>query len=620
MDYGNFSRKKSHQNEFSARPGAGGSSGGKSGVGSGQGDGAEGDSGAFRAKKIVLAGNPNVGKSVIFTQLSGTYAVSSNYPGTTVDYLKSTVKKNGSWFELIDAPGTYALLADAEAERIAEKLIEEGDVIVNVVDATNLERNLYLTFELLEKRKPMILVLNMWDEAKKRGVEIDLKALEEALGVPTIPVVATTGEGIKELLQALEQARVPHLVPQDHEKRWEEIGNLIEKVQFFSYRKTGWVDLLYRATISPVGGLFIGIGVLLGSFFLVRLIGEGIINYVFGPLFDWLYLPLLEGIDQFLSFSPFLQNILIGQKIEGAISLEESLGVLSTGVYIPLGVVLPYILAFYLVLGLLEDVGYLPRLAVLLDGVFHRFGLHGYAIVPTLLGLGCNVPGVLATRVLESEIERFIVATLISVAVPCAAQQALIVGVLGDFGIGPVILVYFILFLVWLTVALILKRAVPGYRPALVIEIPPYRLPYPRAVISKLWMRARGFLREALPIVFLGVLGVNLLYTTQVFSVLAEKIGPSLSQWLGLPGEAILVLFLGFLRKDLAMGLLLPLGLSIKQLVIASVMLAMFFPCVATFVIILRELGGKRLLQATGIMVTLALLVGGLLNIILPGF
>jgi len=214
-------------------------------------------------------------------------------------------------------------------------------------------------------------------------------------------------------------------------------------------------------------------------------------------------------------------------------------------------------------------------------------------------------------------VERFIVATLISVAIPCAAQQALIVGVLGDFGIGPVVLVYSVLFLVWVVTALFLKFVVPGYRPALIIEIPPYRLPYPRAVASKLWMRVREFLKDALPIVLLGVLGINLLYTTNVFSHLAETFSPFLSRWLGLPGEAIFVLFLGFLRKDLAMGLLIPLGLSPKQLIISSVVLAMFFPCVATFVIILRELGWKRLLQSTVIMVSLSLLVGGLLNVVL---
>jgi len=617
MGHGNFSRKKNSKAELPACSGTSGYKSGKSGAGSGKRDGSKSDSRSHPIKKVVLAGNPNVGKSVIFTQLSGVYAISSNYPGTTVDYSKSTVRKNDTWFELIDAPGIYALAAEAEAEKIAERLIEEADIVVNVVDATNLERNLFLTFELLEKRKPMVLVLNMWDEAQKRGIEIDREALEEALGVPVIPVVATTGEGIKDLIHALDRAQIPKLIPQDHEKRWEEIGNLLSKVQRFSYREPQWIDFLYQATISPVGGLFIGIGVLIGSFFLVRLIGEGIINYVFDPLFSHFYLPLLERLDQLLTFSPFLQNLLIGQKIEGAINLEQSLGVLSTGVYVPIAVVLPYVLAFYLVLGLLEDIGYLPRLAVLLDGLFHRLGLHGYAIVPTLLGLGCNVPGILGTRVLESEVERFIVATLISVAVPCAAQQALIIGVLGDFGMGPVILVYSVLFVVWLVTALLLKLTVPGYRPALIVEIPPYRLPYPRAVASKLWMRTREFLKDALPIVLLGVLGINLLYTTHVFSILAEAFSPFLSRWLGLPGEAILVLLLGFLRKDLAMSLLIPLQLSVKQLIISSVMLAMFFPCVATFVVILRELGWKRLLEAIGIMVSLSLFVGGLLNIIL---
>ena len=159
MGHGDFSGKKNNKISFSTRSGTGGHKSWKSSVGSGKRDGSEGDSVSHSLKKVVLAGNPNVGKSVIFTQLSGVYAISSNYPGTTVDFSKSTVRKNNTWFELIDAPGTYALSAEAEAEKIAEKLIEEGDIVVNVVDATNLERNLYLTFELLEKKKPMILVL-----------------------------------------------------------------------------------------------------------------------------------------------------------------------------------------------------------------------------------------------------------------------------------------------------------------------------------------------------------------------------------------------------------------------------------------------------------------------------
>ena len=567
-------------------------------------------------RKIVLVGNPNVGKSVVFTQLTGVYAVSSNYPGTTVDFLKGTIRKDHETWELIDAPGTYALSSEIEAERITAQLIDEADIVVNVVDAGNLERNLYLTFELRERRKPTVVALNMWDEAKKRGIHIDIEKLSAVLGVPVIPVVATSGEGIKELFEALDRATPPHPVSSDHLHRWEEIGQVIETVQRLSYVKPRFLDWLQRVTIQPVSGFIIALMVLLGAFFLVRGIGEGLIGLL-GSFFERYYLPLLLKLEPYVLAFPWLSKVLLGELIEGQIDLEQSMGILSTGIYIPFGVVLPYIVAFYLVLGLLEDIGYLPRVAVLLDGFFHKIGLHGYTIVPTLLGLGCNVPGIMATRILENATERFIVATLISIGVPCAAQQALIVGALGKYGLAPVFIVYGTLFLVWLCWAVFLKYLVPGFRPPLLTEIPPYRLPFPKAILSKLWLRLRGFLREALPIVFVGILGVNLLHLTNFFATVSESVSPFIARIWGIPEEAVLFLILGFLRKDMAVGMLLPLNLSVKQLIISNVILAMFFPCVATFVVMLREFGWKKLFGALGIMISSATLVGWVLNVTL---
>jgi len=279
--------------------------------------------------------------------------------------------------------------------------------------------------------------------------------------------------------------------------------------------------------------------------------------------------------------------------------------------------VLPYIVGFYLVLGLLEDMGYLPRLAVLLDSAMHRIGLHGYAIIPTLLGLGCNVPAVLATRILESQRERFIAATLVVVAVPCAALQAVIVGLVGDFGAKYVLLVYGTLLLVWLILGSILNRLMKGFSPELLIEIPRYRWPLLTPVLTKLWARARGFLREALPIFFVAILVINLLYLGGVFDVLARFTAPVMTRLLGLPPDSVVALAVGFLRKDVALGLLAPLALTANQYVVASVVLAMFFPCVATFAVLVRELGPKDTARSALVMLVSALTVGGLLNAIL---
>jgi len=293
---------------------------------------------------------------------------------------------------------------------------------------------------------------------------------------------------------------------------------------------------------------------------------------------------------------------------------------LTTGIYIPLAVVFPFILMFYLILGLLEDTGYLPRLAVLVDSVMHKIGLHGSAIVPSLLGLGCNVPGALSTRILETREQRFIALTLISIAVPCAAQQSMIFGILGKEGIRHVLIVYGVLALLYMLIGYILNRILPGERPELLMEIPPYRKPDIRTLLKKTMMRVRGFLTEAIPFVLLGVFIANLLYLSGVIEILSSLLEPVFTGWFGIPAGAIAALLVGFLRKDVAMGMLLPLGMTTKQLIISTVILSIYFPCIATFTVLLKELGVKETIKSAGIMVLTVLIVGGLLNLILPVF
>jgi len=243
--------------------------------------------------------------------------------------------------------------------------------------------------------------------------------------------------------------------------------------------------------------------------------------------------------------------------------------------------------------------------------------LHGYAIIPTMLGLGCNVPAILATRILESKRERFIAATLISIAIPCAASQAMIFGLVGARGGQYVAIVYGTLFAVWLTLGVILNRVVKGFSPELLIEIPPYRLPSRRAVLRKLWMRIRGFLREAIPIILGAVAVINILYAFGIFNAVVNFAAPVVTNILGLPKEAVTAIAIGFLRKDVALGMLAPLALTTKQLIIGSVVLSTFFPCIATFVVLLRELKVTNMLKSVGIMITAALIVGGVLNLVL---
>ncbi len=568
-------------------------------------------------EKILLVGNPNVGKSVLFSRLTGVRTTASNYPGTTISYTRGFLKVGEEKVEVIDVPGTYTLDPTCEAEEIALRMLKNGDIIINVVNATTLERSLYLTLQLLEKGIPMVIALNLWDDTKHRGIHIDVDKLRGLLGVPVIPTVAVTGEGIKELVEAIPKANLPGKTMRSRDERWATVGSIIDQVQRIDHRHHTWLERLQDASVKPLIGGVIAVAVLLSAFFVIRFIGESLIAYVLEPLFNTLWAPVVLWISNLMGGSGILHDIVVGKVVGGEVNFVESFGLLSSGLYVPFAMVLPYIVSFYLVLGLLEDVGYLPRLAVLMDTIMHRLGLHGYAIIPTLLGLGCNVPAVLATRILESKRERFIASTLVSIAVPCAALQAMIFGLVGERGGEYVLIVYSTLFMAWVILGIVLHHAVKGFTPELLIEIPPYRMPPWGVVLQKLWMRINGFLAEAVPIVLGAILVINLLYTLRVFNAIARFTAPVVTGLLGLPKEAVTSLIIGFLRKDVALGMLAPLGLSANQLVVASVVLAMFFPCIATFVVLLRELGLVNLIKSAGVMVCAALITGGVLNLIL---
>jgi ferrous iron transport protein B len=355
------------------------------------------------------------------------------------------------------------------------------------------------------------------------------------------------------------------------------------------------------------------------SFEVVRLIGEGLITWVADPAFERLWMPLMQRLSAVLGSGGVLHDLLVGELSGGELSLTESFGLLTTGLYIPLGAVLPYVFAFYIMLGILEDTGYLPRLGVLVDTVMHRLGLHGLSVVPMLLALGCNVPGALGLRVLETRKERFICATLLAICVPCMAQLAMIFGLLGEYGPVGFIPIFGTLFLLWVVLGVLMKRFVKGETPEILVDIPPYRWPYWRGLVKKLWMRMRGFFREAVPYVLLGVFVVHLLYLLGIVGGASRLLGPVVTRLLGLPAGAVAALLVGFLRKDVAVGMLMPLGLSLKQLVVAAVVLTAYFPCAATFVVLFRELGLKDMIKSSVIMLVVAFSTGALLNLIMTG-
>ncbi len=571
--------------------------------------------------KILLIGNPNVGKSVIFSRLTGVNVIASNYPGTTVGFTKGVLRHEGKRIEVIDVPGTYTLDPTSRAEEVAVQMLDDikddkQAIIVNVIDATNLERNLHLTLQLIQRKIPMVVVLNFWDECKHTGVSINVEKLQQELDVPIFTTCGITGEGIKHLVDSLEQAKSSSLKYKD-ENIWNEIGHIIDKTQQLSHRHHTLWERIGDASIHPIAGLPIAVIILAISFTIIRFIGESIIRYIMEPLFNKLWTPILMKLSTLLGGSGFFHDILLGKLVNGTIAYVESLGLLSTGLFVPLGMVLPYIISFYFVLSFVEDSGYLPRLGILIDKFMHKLGIHGLAIIPMLLGVGCNVPGALATRVLETRRERFIAATLMAIAIPCMAQIAMIFGLVGSYGVGAILIVFGTLFIVWIILGLILNTFMKGESPEIFVEIPPYRFPYIPGLFKKVWMRVLWFIKEAVPFVIVGVLVVNILYFSGIIQFIGNLAAPLVKGIFGLPKGAVGALIIGFLRKDVAVGMLIPLGLSKSQMIVSSVVLTMYFPCIATFAVLLKELGIKDMLKSAGIMMLSTIIVGGLLNLIL---
>ena len=564
--------------------------------------------------KILLMGNPNVGKSVIFSRLTGIEVVSANYPGTTIEYTEGRMKLGERMATLVDPPGVYSLEPTSKVEEVTGQILEQGaDVVVNVIDSTNLERNLNLTLQILERGIPTVVALNLWDVATRKGIEIDTSLLAEELGVDVVPTVAVSGQGIYDLVEAIGRAKVPHPVQfESSDQRWVRIGEISERCQRVLHRHPSLLDRLEDISLKPWTGIPIALLLLYLSFSLVIEIGEMLQLEVTDPLFTAYSIFITDVVHRHIS-SDLIREILVGSSPE----LLKSFGILTTGLYIPLGIVLPFLIPFYLLLGMLEDIGYLPRLSVILDAFMHRIGLHGAAILPCVLGMGCSVPAVLSVRILESAKQRYLAATLMTMAIPCASQSAMIFGILAPHGLRYIFIVYATLFLSFVVTGYLLHRLIGGESPEIFMEIPPYRMPNPKALSKKTFVRVREFLKEAVPYIGLGMLIMNFFYLSGLMHLIGEELKPVVSGLLGLPSDAATALIIGFLRKDVGIGMFAPLDMSPVQYVIAAVVLAMYMPCVATFMVMLKELGVSGTAKSVALRLVAALVVGTALNLIL---
>jgi ferrous iron transport protein B len=561
-----------------------------------------------RVKKIALVGNPNSGKSLLFSRLTGTTVISANYPGTTVELAVGSFKYRGRDFQVLDIPGIYSLEPFSPSDETTLRVIEDVDIIINVVDATSLERNLFLTLQLAKQGKPMLVCLNFWDETSHKGISIDIPSLETRLGVPVIATSALRNEGITRIVASLNQVKTSSL-NSDTMDPWKRIGSIVGATQKLFHRHHSLLEHISDFTLHPFGGISTAVAVLFVTFALVRFLGEGIAQGICEPLFSRLYDPFVISLVAHLPFE-FAKDMLVGIGTDPL----QSFGILTTGVYIAMVLVFPYFFSFYCAFGFLEDFGYLPRLAVVLDALFHRLGLHGYSSIPVMLGLGCKVPAILSTRVLTQRREKLLTISLILMSAPCLPQSIMIISLGMHYGIAAAITVFSVIFFLGLSINAILQKLTKGELPELSIELPSYRMPSVGLLVRKLWKRILDYVREIFPLIVAGVFAIHVLDSLGVIRFISRTAGRALSFLLGLPNEIAPVLLLGFLRKDVSIALLTPFHLSVQEFIVASIFMVLYVPCIASFFTLVKEIGLRSSLYIVGISFLAALGAGSFLH------
>lgn len=614
--------------------------------------------------KIVLMGQPNSGKSTIFNHVAGYKAVTSNFPGKTVEYTSSKINLFGEIFEIVDLPGTYSLTSFDLAELEARKYLLRNsvDVVINVIDASLLSRSLELTLQLLELKLPMVICLNMIDEAERKGIKIDVEKLSKILGVPVMPTIALKGKGVKKLFsvaykmgekkkigktinfskdvedvitQLSTQIKKKHIeqefnVPErflalkylendsyfmeNYKKKSNDLFkeivhfqntlkethgrqsdvvisserhhlsmNIYESVVLLTKPHTSLIDYLDNILMHPFLG-YISLGLIFYLFFnLVFSVGK----MVEEPLLDYFYriIPL------------------IGRSINSETLLFSIISGIIQGLAGGIAIVLPYLFPFLFGLAILEDLGYLPRIAFLLDAFLHKIGLHGKSIIPFILGYGCTVPAIMATRILESGRDRFI-ASVLATMIPCAARMTIIFALVA-FYISPqaALAIYILNIIVIIISGKILSRLLPEVTPGMILEIPAYHIPSIKVALAKTWLRMKEFIFIAWPLLIVGSTILSLLQYYKADMLINNFFSP-LTSLLGLPLVVGTTLIFGILRKELSMLMLIQaIGttnviavMSATQIMTFTIFVIFYVPCVATIAVLWREIGSKKTL------------------------
>ncbi|MEM3402773.1 MAG: ferrous iron transport protein B, partial [Candidatus Hadarchaeales archaeon] len=622
----------------------------------------------------------------IFHRITGADVIVSNYPGTTVELTEAKVHHDNLLIKIIDLPGTYSLGALTEDELVARRVILEQnpDVVMNIVDASNLERSLFLTLQLLALNRPMIVVLNMYDEALKKGIRPDPKLLSKALGVPVIPTVATTGKNVHKAFELAIKVAMSRKKPGktmrmgwDMERAIKELEANVRKIfkptPFRLPARTVAVRLLEgdvhiieevaklpnsEKVLKKAGALAREIARKHGEPAAFRIakerhalaasISKKVTRYEKKEIsrmekLDMILtspktgVPILVGVFALLLLfliyvGGWLESLLVDLwathvspglsgffKSFGAVGEVLNIGI-NNGIQGILAVMLPYIFTFFVVLAILEDTGYLTRMAFVMDSLMHKIGLHGRAVVPMLGGFGCNVPAIMGTRVLATKRERVIASFLITM-IPCSARTAVILGTVGAFlGLKPALVIYATILLLIFAVGWLLNRWLPGKVTGMIMEMPPLRRPTPKAVLMKTWIRMKHFVYMAIPLLLLGSLLIGALQISGVMEAIVNPLSPLTTGLLGLPAAAIIPLIYGFIRKEGALVLLVSLAgtsnllvfMTPLQLFVFALVTAIYIPCIATVAVLRRELGWKDAGAISAGTFLLAVLVGGL--------
>ncbi len=586
-------------------------------------------------RTVILVGNPNVGKSALFGALTGTYATVSNYPGTTVAVTRGRMRTGATSVAVLDTPGTASLAATSEDEAVTRDIVlaEDGAVVVQVLDAKNLRRGLLLTAELAQAHVPLALALNMSDEARDRGYSIDAALLSRLLGVPIAQTIAVQRQGVQQLRDAIalaQPARAGVLRGGSVTERLVDVDALLSRVLRRSNpaSTSAWVAQLDRFTTHRFLGLPILAAVLYASYQFVGVLGAQVgVNFLENSVFARRLVPLLSRVFAWFVPPGATQDFLIGP----AGLVTGRYGMFSMGLSYAIAIVLPIVACFFLVFSVLEDSGYLPRLAVMADRGLRVIGLNGKAVLPMVLGLGCGTMATMTTRILETRKERVLVTLLLAVGVPCSAQLAVIFAMLAGVSAGAAVWFVAVMAGVLILVGLLAARLIPGSSSEFVLELPPLRLPQPGNVLIKTISRIEWYLREALPLFMVGTLVLWLLDRTGGLAVLERAAAPLVVGLLDLPRETAGSFILGFLRRDYAAAGLFahyaPIaraGLMTRsmeiEVVVALTTVTLFIPCIASFLVIWKERGARFALGVLAFIFPLAFGTGALVNALMRRF